>query len=888
MKNRYFFHLLVVLLSLGLSARATTPPPATGRPLGEALNPDGTLRMGTNGSFDARQFRMGTAPDGRPMFRPAGTKGAGDERWQDGFGLPNGVGGELGGVVYAIAQRGTDVYVGGDFTIAGSVGANYVAKWNGTTWSSLGTGLANGPVGTTTAVYALAIAPNGDLYAGGNFTRAGGVAASNVAKWDGTAWSSLGTGNANGVSEVVYALATTPNGDLYAGGNFMVAGGIAASRVAKWDGTIWSNLGMSNPNGQSDPVLALAVAPNGDVYTGGRSQNYLVFLSFIRKWNGTAWSTLGTGNTYGIVDALAVAPNGDVYAGFYASQAGRVAKWNGTAWSSLGTGPANVMNGEVFALGLAPNGDVYVGGNFTQVGSMAASGFAKWNGTGWSSPGAGISSLSSWSSVVRALAVAPNGDFYVGGDFIQAGGTATPGGISANGIAKWNGTAWSNLGATNANGISGSVSTLAVAPNGDVYAGGFFTQAGGVGANNVAKWNGTTWSILGTGTSNGVNGNVWALALAPNGDVYVGGNFTRAGGVAASNVAKWNGTTWSSLGAGVSTNSYLVSGDIRALAVAPNGDVYVGGYFTHAGGVAASRIAKWNGTAWSSLGTGMTFLSNDDYTNVRALAIAANGDVYAGGYFAQAGGVAVGGVAKWNGTVWSSLGTVGAAYGIYDYVEALALAPNGDVYVGGSLTQAGGCVAKWNGTAWSSVGNGLSNGVSTPQLNGVAALALDSNGDVYVVGRFSQASRALFNGIAKWDGTAWSGLGTGIGRYSVSAIVIGPAGKLIVGGVFAKTGDGSKVMAHFGIYDPNAPLATAAAQAAPAGQLFPNPAHGTAKLRLPVTAPRLALTLTDALGRVVRRYPAPATAEAELDLRGLPAGTYVVRCGAFSQRLVVE
>ena len=95
-------------------------------------------------------------------------------------------------------------------------------------------------------------------------------------------------------------------------------------------------------------------------------------------------------------------------------------------------------------------------------------------------------------------------------------------------------------------------------------------------------------------------------------------------------------------------------------------------------------------------------------------------------------------------------------------------------------------------------------------------------------------------------------------------------------------------MVHFGIYDPAAPLATTAAKVTPAAQLFPNPAHGTATLRLPAGAARQPLLLRDALGRLVRQYPAPAGAEAVLDLRGLPAGVYLVRCGELSQRLVVE
>ena len=215
------------------------------------------------------------------------------------------------------------------------------------------------------------------------------------------------------------------------------------------------------------------------------------------------------------------------------------------------------------------------------------------------------------------------------------------------------------------------------------------------------------------------------------------------------------------------------------------------------------------------------------------------------------------------------------------FVFALAVANNGDVYAGGDFVQAGGIsanyIAKWNGTAWSALGTG---GV-------VYALTVASSADLYAGGAFAQAGGTIARCIAKWNGTSWSNLGTGV-NTQVNYLAIGPTGKLYAGGTFTTTGDGNKAMAHFGIYDPNAPLATTAAKATPAAQLFPNPAYGAATLRLPVGAPRLPLTLADALGRVVRRYPAPATAEADLDLRGLPAGAYVLRCGDLSQRLVVE
>lgn len=70
--------------------------------------------------------------------------------------------------------------------------------------------------------------------------------------------------------------------------------------------------------------------------------------------------------------------------------------------------------------------------------------------------------------------------------------------------------------------------------------------------------------------------------------------------------------------------------------------------------------------------------------------------------------------------------------------------------------------------------------------------------------------------------------------------------------------------------------------------LYPNPAHDRATVRRPA-GPAHTLTLTDALGREVRRYPVLAdAAETTLDLRGLPAGLYVLRGAAGRQQLAVE
>ena len=85
-------------------------------------------------------------------------------------------------------------------------------------------------------------------------------------------------------------------------------------------------------------------------------------------------------------------------------------------------------------------------------------------------------------------------------------------------------------------------------------------------------------------------------------------------------------------------------------------------------------------------------------------------------------------------------------------------------------------------------------------------------------------------------------------------------------------------------------LAAAPAKAAAPLSLWPNPAHGTATVRLPAGAETEPLLLLDGLGRTVRRFATPArgATDALLDLRGLPAGPYVLRGAGRAQHLAVE
>ncbi len=366
--------------------------------------------------------------------------------------------------------------------------------------------------------------------------------------WDGK----FGTPDVN---DVVNAVAVSITGDVYIGGNFTTAGGSTANYIAKYNRDGWSSLG----SGMNNSVYTIAVSSAGDVYAGGGfTIAGGVSANNIAKWNGSAWSALGSGTDSSVFSIAINNGTGDLYAGGLFTHAGgasavRIAMWDGSTWSPLGSG----MNSYVKAVAVSSTGDVYAGGLFSVAGGVNANGIAKWDGSAWSALGAGVD------NIVRTIAVSGTGDIYAGGDF------TTTGSISVNRIAKWNGSAWSALGT----GLNNDVSAVAVSSTGEVYAGGDFTTAGGMNANHIAEWNGSAWSALSYGLELGDAPTVNAIGIVPTGEVYVGGLFAPAGLAYATDIAMWEGSVWSPLGSGMDNFVYAIAVD------GITGDVYVGGEF---------------------------------------------------------------------------------------------------------------------------------------------------------------------------------------------------------------------------------------------------------------------------------------------------------------------
>lgn len=330
----------------------------------------------------------------------------------------------------------------------------------------------------------------------------------------------------------------------------------------------------------------------------------------LRRHNGQ-WKNLGVGLNGTVQDIGVDRVRGRVYfvGGFTTANGvtvNGVCYWDGTTFVSMDRGVGG--GGQAICVTVAPNGDVWVGGTFTTVGSAATAtdGLARWN-----------IATSTWTAFDLSAGAAFNdlefdfsNNLYATGAFTNWNGNA-----DSDRIVKYDGATWSNLGT----GLSGTGEALKVFSDSVIYVAGQFTTGNGVTLNRIGYWNGTTFVAL---HASGADSTINALELDPAGNLYVGGSFTTIGGASISDIALWNGAAFSALGSGIS-NSVLV---MRYL----NGILYVGG------AALTEEIALWNGYTWTPGDVGLP-----SGPNVTAL-MDWQGDLYIG--FNTSGSASVSGL----------------------------------------------------------------------------------------------------------------------------------------------------------------------------------------------------------------------------------------------------
>ena len=332
-------------------------------------------------------------------------------------------------------------------------------------------------------------------------------------------------------------------------------------------------------------------------------------------------------------------------------------------WSTVGPAtpvgflPGNVGVG-IWNSKIGPDGRLYVYGSFVNAGgdetadNLAVYDPATQGWVGLGSNGAGNGALNG--AVIDIAWIGST--LYAGGAFLNAAGNA-----DADYLAAWNGSSWTARGsAPGVPALSNYVRSLD-AQGGRLYVGGFFSNAGGVAeADRLAVYDGYDWSALGNagaGVGALLSGVVYKVDALPDGRVFAAGSFLNAGNTAAADsIAYWNGATWNPVGDGVATNEAL-GGTVVDFAIS-GATVYTVGAFSDAqGNAAADGIAMWNGTTWTNLGSVAgdgVFAGASEIDDVQLY----GSNVIVSGVFTNAGGNAnLDGVAVWNGTKWMPLGT---------------------------------------------------------------------------------------------------------------------------------------------------------------------------------------------------------------------------------------
>ncbi len=329
------------------------------------------------------------------------------------------------------------------------------------------------------------------------------------------------------------------------------------------------------------------------------------------------------------------------------------------------------------------NSELYGTGFFTNLCGTSNNHIVKWDGNAWQPVGTGY----------------PNAGHQLKGLGSHLYFVGYQPAIDSNWVYRFDGANFNRLGEgvylTNAvSGFSQTANLYALEEyNGNVIACGEFDRVGNKSISGIMEWDGSSWDSLGSGLSGNIAGT--AAIMYPHDmckfgtDLVVAGNFLKAGGITVNGIARWDGTQWHNLGAGFNGTVYGVC--------VFNGELYVGGEFTLSGSTALKCMAKWNGTSWVDPGFRVYYNNSNYYSFVHTLKVFNSKMYIAGGFDRVVDGTTVHsgqGICAFNGTAVDTLsgGTINRE------IEALAWY-DGDLYVGGGMNNTNSYIAKYDGTA---------------------------------------------------------------------------------------------------------------------------------------------------------------------------------------------
>ncbi|MCH8495289.1 MAG: T9SS type A sorting domain-containing protein [Balneolales bacterium] len=459
-------------------------------------------------------------------------------------------------------------------------------------------------------------------------------ATSKIVRWDGDRYNAL-----PGIIDGEITVAKVVGGSLYIAGSFSTImqddEEIEADGIARLVDGQWESLGDIEINGE---IITMTSIGNS-LFIGGIFTSPSLSNDHIARFNTASgtWSDI-TGSNFNARIMSLTADENFLYAGGYFSNddLNSIAVWDGTEWSAMDEG----VDGEVIDVQLI-DGTLYIGGLFTKdVGGSTIRNVAKID----------LSETEGWQSLAVAQ---PNGlvnSVKIDGDDIYIGGLFSQVGIQeVNGIAKLTGGTWSGFGA----GLSGDLNTIVVLDDNMVLASGDFANESFI---NVGLWNGSAWTAIGNPSPNALSHVdsyfVTYSTAVFQGDLYVGFiGSVEIDGKTLNSIARWDGQEWHDVDGGIEQPEGV---NVGVLSLAEyDGHLYVAGSFEGLNSITqpVNSIARWNGTSWSRVGSGLTYSGSNAL--ISAIDVIDEGIIVAGN-FEEAGGIPAETIARWNGSDWFS------------------------------------------------------------------------------------------------------------------------------------------------------------------------------------------------------------------------------------------
>ena len=600
--------------------------------------------------------------------------------------------------------------------------------------------------GFTGNVYCTLLQPDGKIIVGGAFTSFNGSAANRLIRLNpnGSRDASFDTSIAAS-SGIIHSIALQVDGNLIIVGSFANYNGISAPKIAR-----------ILPNGNLDATFAIGSGANSLVEEVHIQQDGKIILggSFV-SFNGTTCGRIIRLNSNGTVDASFVQG-----AGFDAN---------------------------ISALTTQTDGKIIIGGDFLMYNGIVVNRIIRLNLDG-SRDASFNSGIGLSNGVVEVVKVNSTGSIMLGGSF----------------SGTYNGTNVNRLLLLDSNGVldpifdigagpgSASILNLAPEPDGSWYVGGSFSVFDSQNQGRLAKVDATGVLDIGYLTAGvGFDNSVLKVVSLSNTKTLVVGNFNKFNGVSAPKIALL-------LDNGAIDNSFNVAasgadGLIKNAIVQSDHKIVIGGNFLKYNGVTVNRITRIlpDGSIDVSFNTGLGFNSQ-----IYGLALQADGKIIVGGNFTKFNGMSVNRIVRLlsDGTLDTSFNV---GLGADEIIETVLVLPDGKIVVGGRFSTFNGIAHNrlvrldFNG----SVDSGFVTGLGFDK--NVYCVEMQSDTKLIVGGSFlnykgSAAKRIIrLNSDGSLD-TSFA-VGSGFSNGDVRAVLIQPDGRVLIGGAFSGTYNGTAV-----------------------------------------------------------------------------------------------